>query len=299
MWDWSGSKNPPPSKGRDLEAEEALEQGITPSFRPVNHGYRRDPRIINYGDSKDKLESSMYGIPPHIPVHAKEESNKAPWTLNELSSGSSVAPSDPSNKLDSSNNYAPFSIVEPSGDASIWEWQLSQFNLPGMSLVEVEINPIDVNTRGELRRAFKRARRDFLRYIAYYNEQEIFAAGIDENGLRSLKRGKAPENFDVHLKIPFEYSGSNDFSNLILIQTHSYHEDLHKFIDMQTTSQPYGCKLKKLYIPVASGKVYLPKDSSVVGGGKGKGDKTAVSGYSEGALQQIAIKSSIGRSANI
>ena len=227
------------------------------------------------------------------------EKSEAPWTLNELSAGATVAPSEPDNNPVKESNYAAFSVVEPSGDAGIWEWQLSQFNLPGMSLVEVEINPVDVNTRGELRRAFKRARRDFLRYIAYYNEQDILAAGIDENGLRSLKRGKAPENFDVHLKIPFDYSGTNDFSNLLLIQTHPYHEDLHKFLDMQITSQPYGCKLRKLYVPVASGKVYIPKDSSVIGGGKGKGDKTAVSGYSEGALQQIAIKSSIGRSANI
>ncbi len=294
MWDWSGSKNPPPYKGRDPEAEEALEQGITPTFRPPHYGYRRDPRIINYGDPKDRVEASMYGVPPQIPVHNSEEA-EAPWALNQLPAGEAVAPSAPGKD----NNYATFSIVEPSGDAGIWEWQFSQFNLPGMSLVEVEINPLDVNTRGEMRRAFKRARRDFLRYIAYYNEQDIFSAGIDENGLRSLKRGKAPENFDVHLKIPFEYSGTNDFSNLLLIQTHPYHDDLHKFIDMQTTSQPYGCKLKKLYIPVASGKVYLPKDSSAIGGGKGKGDKTAVSGYSEGALQQIAIKSSIGRSANI
>ena len=83
MWDWSGSKNPPPSRGRDAVAEEALEQGITPSFRPVHHGYRRDPRIINYGDPKDRVEASMYGIPPQIPVHNNEKS-EAPWTLNEL-----------------------------------------------------------------------------------------------------------------------------------------------------------------------------------------------------------------------
>ena len=318
MWDWTGAKNPPPSRvKKDVSDEEILDEGTTPSC-PAFFGYHRDPRIIPY--EKEKTEeinrSKMYSKPPEVPIHPSflPDDAKLPWAQGQEAFGTNeYQPQSQQGKTfesslktttavmqeaDMDRDFLTPKVVEVSDEMGIWEWQFSMFNLPNMALKEVNYISLTINKKNELRRGFKRARRDFLRYIAYYNVSELKDAGMEERGLQILKKGKVPENFDVHLKVPFEYGGTNDFSNLIFIQTHPFHDDIHKFVDMQTTSQPLGCRLSKLYIPVAEGRVYVPNDSSALGGGKGKGDKTSVQGYSESALQALAMKT-IDRGANI
>ena len=317
MWDWTGAKKPPPYKIRETSETEMLDEGVTPSC-PPSFGYHRDPRIIPYEKEKtdEANRSKMYSKPPEVPVHPSllPHDANSPWGQARGTFGADIYQPVPQQEQNfeaslktttavmqdaaMDTDFLTPKVVEVSDEMGIWEWQFSMFNLPNMVLKEVDFAPLAVNKKNELRRGFKRARRDFLRYIAYYNVSELQDAGIDEKGLRILKKGKVPENCDVHLKVPFEYGGTNDFSNLIFIQTHPFHEDIHKFIDMQTTSQPLGCRLSKLYIPVADGRVYVPNDSSALGGGKGKGDKTSVQGYSASALQALAMKT-IDRGANI
>jgi len=239
-------------------------------------------------EEKDSWDADdiLASLKDSLPEKTDEEDDKP---FKEPASGFSV----------SGQKFSTATVVNVDDDSAIWEWQFSLFNLPGMDLVEANYTPLDLNTRTEMRRNFRRIRRDFLRYIAYYNQPELEEAGVEDKGIRSLKKGKAPENYDVHLKIPYEYGGKNEFANMLFIQTHPFGEDIHKFLDMQTTSQPFGCRLSKLYIPVAEGRIYIPKDSTTIGGGKGMGDKTSVQGFSAQALQQLAVKSSMDRGANI
>lgn len=234
---------------------------------------------------------------PSTYAEAENESDIEVWQGEEVSS--SVDETNDEQVLIKNADIITPRVVDVNDDAGIWEWQFSMFNLPSMSLMEVMYQPTDINKKAEFRRLFKRIRRDFLRYIAYYNQAELEAAGVDEKGLRNLKKGKAPENYDVHLKVPVEYGGTVEFLNLLFIQTHPFHDDIHKFLDMQITSQPFGCKLSRLYVPYTESRVYVPKDSSALGGGKGKGDKTSVQGYSAAALQQMALKSTMDRGAGI
>jgi len=315
MLDWTAAKKAPLVKIKEENETEMLDEGATPLCPPFL-GHRRDPRIIPYekGNAEEVNRSKMYSKPPEIPIHSSSSpnNNQLPWSQTGGLFGEYQPLQQQGQSFETSLKTTTAvlqdaamsmdlltpKVVEVNDEMGIWEWQFSMFNLPNMELKEVEFTALATNKKNEMRRGFKRARRDFLRYIAYYNVSELKDAGIDERGLQILKKGKVPENFDVHLKVPFEYGGTNDFSNLIFIQTHNFHDDIHRFIDMQTTSQPLGCRLSKLYIPVAEGRVYVPKDSSALGGGKGKGDKTSVQGYSESALQALAMKT-IDRGANI
>lgn len=330
LWDWSSKRKNKPLPEEKNVREEKLDEGKTPVY-PPDFGYRKNPRDVKseaikpqssfakseereeiqsetqniskkYENSyADNAEAFSYDDKPNVwkaqdileesdmqnIMFAKRENPETSYA--ETKNGFSV----------SGQKFSKASVVNVDDDLGIWEWQFSLFNLPSMSLVEVSYNPLDMSARMEMRRMFKKIRRDFLRYIAYYNQAELEEAGVEDKGIRSLKKGKSPENFDVHLKVPYDYGGKNEFSNMIFIQTHPFHEDIHKFIDMQTTSQPFGCRLSKLYIPVAEGRVYVPKETSAIGGGKGKGDKTSVQGYSAAALQQIAVKSTMDRGAGI
>ena len=193
----------------------------------------------------------------------------------------------------------PELIVDDFGDRSLWELQLNNSNLPGMQLEEFHLKTHDAKYRNELRRGYKRARRDFLKLISYNNTQDLYAAGLSDVDIAMLRKGRACENFNVHRKVPYEYGGTNDFSNLMLIQTHPYHDNLHKFLDMQIFIHPLGAKVKRLFIPVYEGKVYLPYLDINTPGGKSKHDRSVFAGYDKETLDLIAQKTSIGKAAEL
>ena len=198
--------------------------------------------------------------------------------------------------VDSTYNIAQMPHpVESKGDRSTWEWQMSQLDLPNMELQEVNFVMLNAQWKLELRKAFKRARRDFLKYVGYHNVNELLAIGLTEEDIRKIKKGKACENVNVHVKIPFDYGGTNDFSNLVLMQTHPFHADLHKLIDMQIAPQQRGGLPKRLFVPVPAGKVYVPGDIVVSSGGKGKHDRSVYAGFLESTFEAIAQRSAMDR----
>ena len=174
----------------------------------------------------------------------------------------------------------------------MWKTQFEQMNLFGMTLKEFNFVFLDPDSRNELRSAFKRARRDFLKFIAYYHAEELKAGGVSDAGIKRMKRGRSPENYNVHIKVPVDYSGSNDFSNLVLMPTHPYHNELHKFLDMQVAQHPINSRLKRLYIPVPAGKIYIPSEEGGVlsSGGVNMDDKSVAAGFNEKNIAELAMK---------
>ena len=182
----------------------------------------------------------------------------------------------------------------PDTDRALWEWQFSQTNLPNMELIEVNYVMLDANWLSELRKAFKRTRRDFLKYVGYHHVNELIAAGMDEEDIKLVKKGKAPENFNIHVRVPFDYGGTNSFSNLVLIQTHPYHNEIHRFIDMQTLIQP-NLKPMKLFLPSPKGKVYTPGEVEISSGGTSRHDRSVYAGFLESTFEMINQRSMMGR----
>ncbi len=187
-------------------------------------------------------------------------------------------------------NSANTMVVEDGPE--VWKWQFEQFSLPNMDLYEAQYVPQDPRWKMEMRKAFKRARRDFLKFVGYNHEEECRNVGIDDEGIKKLKKGRAPENFNVHQKLPLDYSGSNDFSNLCLIQTHPYHEDLHKFIDLQFMRYRMGQKPRLIYIPIPDVKVYNPNiNASVSASGGKEADDPVYADFIKSAFPKANYKS--------
>jgi len=178
----------------------------------------------------------------------------------------------------------------------VWKWHFEQFSLPNMDLYEAQYIPQDPRWKMEMRKAFKRARRDFLKFVGYNHEEECRSVGIDDEGIKKLKKGRAPENFNVHQKLPLDYSGSNDFSNLCLMQTHPYHEDLHKFIDLQFMRYRMGQKPRHIYIPIPDVKVYNPNISGEISGSGGKeADDPVYSEFIKNTFPNVSYKAGNNR----
>lgn len=180
-------------------------------------------------------------------------------------------------------------------DLKFWEAKFQEMNFPGMDLVEATAYPILMSDKIERKKQYKRVKRDFLKYVAYNFVNDLRNAGLDEDSIFYFKKGIMPENFNVHLKVPFDYTGSVDFSNMVLIQNRPYHEDIHRFMDMQMDGMPVGTLPEKLYIPVPTGKVYIPLTMYTGSGGKGKHDRSVYAGYSESAFKRLAQKTMMGR----
>ena len=175
-----------------------------------------------------------------------------------------------------------------------WEAKFQAMNFPGMDLVEATAYPITLLEKVNQKKQYTRVKKDFLKYISYHLVNDLRNAGLDEEKIFYLKKGIIPENFIVHIKIPFDYTGKADFSNMVFMQTRPYHEDIHKFMDMQMNQMPVGVLPYKLYIPVPTGSVYIPSTNYTGSGGKGKHDRSVFAGYSESAFQKLAQKTMRG-----
>ena len=283
MWDWSGTKTPPPVRSRGDAALEAQNQGSTP--------LRRDVRPVPiYRDAR-----AFKTLPPTAPASAYPDPLMIPQPY--APQPQQYMPPQPSPAPYAPQPYQGMPAAptgNPETDRSLWEWQFSQMDLPNMELIEVSFVMLDANWLSELRKAFKRTRRDFLKYVGYHHVNELIAAGMDEEGIKLVKKGKAPENFNVHVRVPFDYGGTNSFSNLVLIQTHPYHNEIHRFIDMQTLIQP-NLKPRKLFLPSPKGKVYTPGEVEISSGGTSRHDRSVYAGFLESTFEMIAERSMMGR----
>ena len=336
MWDWSGSKMPPPVRTRGDAAQEAQNQGVTPlrrDARPVPvyrdaRAYRTLPPTAPasaYPDPLSMPDPQSPFAPVAPPVYSPQPYAPQPFAPAQPA----YAPSYPVQPTYPPQPYAPAHAAQPSyapapqpyapqqpyappqpyapqpvampgqggnapEDRALWEWQFKQTGLVNMDLIEADYVPLDPNWLSELRKAFKRTRRDFLKYVGYHHVNELMAAGMNEEAVKLVKKGKAPENFNIHIRIPFDYGGTNNFNNLVLIQTHPYHTEIHRFIDMQTLSQP-NLKPRKLYLPAPKGKVYFPGEIELSGGGTSRHDRSVYAGFLESTFEMIQQRSVLGR----
>ena len=110
-----------------------------------------------------------------------------------------------------------------------------------------------------------------------------------------IKKGNLPENYTVHLKYPLEYGGRIDFNNMVFMQTHPYHDLIHAYVDQQLLGNSGSVRPRQLYVPVPTGKVYIPSSDYTGTGGKNKQDRSTVAGFTQAALKDLMIKSMPGR----
>ncbi len=178
---------------------------------------------------------------------------------------------------------------------SFWEKLFNEMNFPGMDLMAVNYFNLNGDDLIEQRNVLKKATRDFLKLLGYTFINDLRSAGVSEEGIFYIKKGKLPENYTVHLKYPLDYGGRIDFDNMVLIQNRPFHDLIHAYIDQQLLGPNGSVRPRQLYVPVPVGKVYVPFVGITGSGGKNKQDRSVQAGFTQSALAEIAIKNMPGR----
>ncbi len=133
--------------------------------------------------------------------------------------------------------------------------KIEEFNLKNINIIECSYEPQSWVEMNKSFAEYQRTRLSFLKLIAYSNTKECIDAGLTKNDLSLLKQGITPENFNTHIKIPFDFGGESNVSNMALVKTHPTHTKIHQVIDMQIDNNFLRIH-KKIFIPHFEGKIY-------------------------------------------
>ena len=80
--------------------------------------------------------------------------------------------------------------------------------------------------------------------------------GLTDKQIDQVKKGTAPNGYNVHHKLPIHGGGQNVFSNLILMPIKPHDELHHKVMDPQVAQMQTGDS-KKVVIPWTDDMVYV------------------------------------------
>lgn len=180
-------------------------------------------------------------------------------------------------------------------DQDYWAEKFNQQNFPGMDLMAVSYLGSFTYDLLEQHMMLRRVVRDFTRLLSYNYVNDLRAAGVSEEGIFYMRKGKLPENFTVHLKYPLEYGGAIDFNNMVFMQDKPYHDMIHQYLNEQILSDKGIEYPALLYVPVPVGKIYIPFGMFTGSGGKNKQDRSVYAGFSKAAFDKIALRAMPGR----
>lgn len=133
--------------------------------------------------------------------------------------------------------------------------KIQDFNLQNIELRECFYDPQTWQEMDNYFAEYHRNRNIFLKLLGYSYASECIAAGLDSNDIKLLKKSIAPENYNTHLKIPFDFGGDLSFDNFSLLKTHPDHGLIHRLIDIQIENG-FLRDYKKIYVPYFNGKIY-------------------------------------------
>lgn len=180
-------------------------------------------------------------------------------------------------------------------DQDYWTHRFNEMNFAGMDLMAVSYFGSFTYDLFEQHMLLKRVTREFVRLLSYNYAMDLRSAGVSEEGIFYMKKGKIPENFTVHLKYPLEYGGTIDFNNMVFMQDKPFHDLIHSYLDEQMQT-PSGISYPPLlYVPTPVGKIYVPFGMFTGSGGKNKQDRSVYAGFSKAAFDKIALKAMPGR----
>jgi hypothetical protein len=132
--------------------------------------------------------------------------------------------------------------------------------LHGVKSKPITYKKIDPNVAKRMRSEFdSTARRDFLKKIVSENETALKKAGLSDQDIECLKKGKLPEGgvYQVHHKIPIDAGGTNDPSNLILLRNEPYHKTITNYQNNLIRGMKLG-ESRNFDYPIPEGFVYPP-----------------------------------------
>ena len=157
---------------------------------------------------------------------------------------------------------------------------IARFGLPEMPIEKVALKNPNTNENLIYKDKFKIVKQ-FIKYTAINNISELISLDIDFNNITKMKDGIIPNNLSIYTKIPSEYGGKLEFTNMFIIK-YQFKSILDKFIQTQIIN--YNKELnnknnymeypKELYIPNPKSTIFITALSSFSGpGGNTSTDK--------------------------
>ena len=132
--------------------------------------------------------------------------------------------------------------------------QIKELGLKDIELRLLDFKPLSWEKNGRFFDEHIRTRKAFLKIIGYSHTDICLNAGLSTEDISFLKQSISPENFNVHIKIPFDFGGTPTPDNMCLIKTHPIHDHIHALQEYQL-EKDFLKYHKKLYIPYFEGIV--------------------------------------------
>ena len=129
-----------------------------------------------------------------------------------------------------------------------------------VTLYDIEMKKINYVKRDrsvlkELRNDFnKSVRKDFLKSISS-DIKNLKSHGLSETDIQKLKDGLVPKGYQVHHELPLDDSGTNDFSNLVLIKNDPYHKVITNYQNSIARTMKIGESKEALW-PIIGKNIY-------------------------------------------
>ena len=132
-------------------------------------------------------------------------------------------------------------------------------DLPGVEARRIDYVKRDPTETARLRSRFARQRAAFAEDLATDPDKvrQLRAAGLSESEIATLRSGGIPDGWQVHHKLPLDDGGTNDFSNLVLIENEPWHKAITN-AQLRLTRGLRPGQSRPVDFPVVPGVVYPP-----------------------------------------
>lgn len=155
--------------------------------------------------------------------------------------------------------------------------RISKLGIPEMPIKRVVFNPDNLSKCEKLYNDFFKISKKLMQFVYYNNFDDLIGANFSNESIMQMYDGVVPENIDIYLKVPFEYGGTLDFSNMFLVKKRPFKELIDNFIDEQVLSfnkEQKNFNMKngyqyptELYVCNPKGIVFLPALKGFAGAG--------------------------------
>ena len=116
-----------------------------------------------------------------------------------------------------------------SGSSFIGKLRGEDVTLNNVNVQDITLKKRSSSELSQLRSEFNTSvRKNFLMDMGKQTEY-LRSAGFTEADILKIQNGYVPTGWQVHHKIPLDGGGTNDFSNLVLIQNEPYHKVLTNY----------------------------------------------------------------------
>ncbi|MDR2933744.1 MAG: hypothetical protein LBU68_00465 [Rickettsiales bacterium] len=158
---------------------------------------------------------------------------------------------------------------------SYWENYLSEIGLPELPLQEVNLIPYDKDEVNILYSNMDSVFGEFLKFCERKHMKELVQTSFKSIDLDAMAKGNCPHNASIMLKIPLEYGGDIDPSNMYIVQKNPFQFIIMQFqmlqikeFNKEISNHTEDIILPEtLYVPYPPGMVFVPALGTLAGGG--------------------------------